>query len=468
MPLPTTHRLLAAGLGTALVAGLAIAGPVTASATPRDAAHGLLVLAVELPGNDQQYHSIDNSRGPFSGRQHDDLLDAIEQGVELDLDRFADDGRIALVDEGVCLGVADRTSPAQPRRAVAEPCVDGDADQQWEVQADNENRLHNVGSDLWVSNARGIAGWTMTGFASSSPYRVMTAYLDGRPAVTPRVTTTYDDTTNTVTLHGRNGTPSVPVTVSDGAGTERVVATSSAEGTFTAELPAALGNLAVVSVRFGDEDEWATTVRAAPVSNGRILRDADGTLALRGTASGYTTVSLATGPLAADVIDTATSSGTGGFRLPLPADAEPGDTFVVFQRADGVRTTLTVPESVEAVAAVDSPETTLVRGGSTPVPVGLVATHAFVNLRTEMTLTAPAGTVFSPGMTTVDGQIKPAGRDWQPIDLRLRLGDVTISPDGRQLTMTGTVDSIAFSEGDQIRWLPTLDVVDPALAPASV
>lgn len=469
MPLPLPHRLMAAGLGTALFAGLAVATPAMADEPlPRDSAKGLLVFATEQPGNNQQYTSVDGARGEFSGKLHEDLLDAVEQARELDLSRFESDGRIELPGDGagICLGVA-RAPGAQTQRALPQPCVEDDPNQEWRVRTGTENRLQNVGTGLWPSNMRSVGAWTMTGSPSSSPYKLLTRFLDGRPEALPRFTRTYDQATDTIVLHGRNGSPLVPVEVSDGVGPVQQIATSSAEGTFSATVPADLSNRATIEVRFGD-DEWsATSIRAVPVANLRIARDADGDVVLHGIAAGYATVNVGTGPLAADVVQSRTASASGGVTVPLPG-AEPGDTFFVYQREDGVRSRVTIPNRSDGIIATTAPETELERGESTPVPVQVVARTDLTRLTPEFRMTAPEGTVFTPGQQFIDGQLKPAGGDWQAVDVRLRAGAVTISADGRTLTASGSITTMTFREGDEICWLPTLDVVDPAVAPAAV
>lgn len=465
MQLSLSTAALAAAVTAALVLGAT--GPTIALAAPRSTAEGLLVFAVEQAGQNTTYASVDGSMTPFGAEHHDDLADALLWATELDLSAFDTDGRIKTKGFNSCLGVQPAT-PVRPARAVSRGCDPQDPDQVWRIVSGSGDRLRNEGTGLWVQSVLPTAGWTLTDTLADAPYRVLTDYLDGRPVVTPVVTADYDHATDSFALQVRNGPAGAAVGVFGRDDRWEPLGATGDDGSYTGPLPRDFSDAESVDVQVGRTARQTVTLRVGAIDKPRFGKDPDGTIVFYGEGGPAWQVHVGTGPLASDVVATGTSTDAGFIRIPLP-DARPGDTLVVYQGISGVRTSVTVSVPAAALDAVDQPATTLDRTRSTPVPIGVRAAQDLTRITSTITMTAPAGTAFTPGTTTIDGERKPVGGAWGGVDSRFRITDVDVSADGR--TLTASYDRTLadrLSTGDELRWWPSLDVVDASRAPASV
>lgn len=469
MLLAPSKAVIGAVLGTVVLSTALLSAatslPDAAHASPRSTAEGLLVFAVQADGHPTEYASIGATRTPFGGEVYDDLATAIDNATELDLSGFDEHGRIKLKAYNTCLGVTPAT-PTAPARATAQSCNAQNASQEWRIDADADDRLRNIGTGLYVQSVLPFSGWALTDTPAASGHHLLPDYIDGRPVVQPVLRSDYDFDTDTFTLIGRSGPADTAIALFSASGDWTPLGSTDEDGSFSAAIPAAFGDQEFVEVAVGRNPRQVVELREPAVTALRCVLRSDGTFAITGTAVPGPIVHVGTGPLFSDIVTVGDSGANGLFELPLP-NAKPGDTFTVWVGATGVRTKVTVPEATGQLTAVDSRDTVLDPTRSTPVPVGVRAEGDITRITSTMTLTAPAGTVFTPGVTTITGEHKPAAGAWSGDDARFRITDVQRAPDGR--TLTATFDAAEQLEtGDELRWWPTLDVVHPDLAPASV
>lgn len=118
----------------------------------------------------------------------------------------------------------------------------------------------------------------------------------------------------------------------------------------------------------------------------------------------------------------------------------------------------------QSVRPGTSAEVPLVRGADTAVPAALEVHARITKIRGTVTFSAPAGTTFAAGQTTLAGFYSAPGVDWTgSANLVLRNG--TRSADGGTLSYTlATGGGFQLSPGASVRWSPVVSTPDGAQA----
>ena len=150
------------------------------------------------------------------------------------------------------------------------------------------------------------------------------------------------------------------------------------------------------------------------------------------------------------VADADATAGEATLRYEITGSTNLGDV-----RVDGTSpTTLDIVNG--GLAASPSSTTTLQPGESTEVPFALKATGAYHELRSDVTLTAPAGTTFDEGQT-VAGEWADEHGTWHGTAAGLELKDVRITEGGTKLTgRVESPDDFEQYKDWQLRWHATV------------
>ncbi|ROP74834.1 M60 family metallopeptidase [Curtobacterium sp. PhB115] len=122
------------------------------------------------------------------------------------------------------------------------------------------------------------------------------------------------------------------------------------------------------------------------------------------------------------------------------------------------------PIADEAVGVLPVETTGLVRGTDTPVSFGIVAGRELTSIRADLVVTAPDGTVFAEGQTSLVGQYRNPGDDWRTAaSMTMRSGQR--SPDGRTTTFRlDTTTTFRLVQGAAARWSPLVHTPEDAMA----
>jgi hypothetical protein len=106
----------------------------------------------------------------------------------------------------------------------------------------------------------------------------------------------------------------------------------------------------------------------------------------------------------------------------------------------------------------------LTRGSSAAVPVTVEATTRVSSVETELTLSAPSGTVFSDGQEALVTELRLPGGQWVVTRDVVAARGVT-SDDGGTLTLTVRgADGLDLPDGTRLRWTPRVTVPDAGAA----
>lgn len=132
-------------------------------------------------------------------------------------------------------------------------------------------------------------------------------------------------------------------------------------------------------------------------------------------------------------------------------DVEQSSNSLVEQRfriADGrFEPILPVP-----LVAADAPAATLEVGGDAPVEFHLSTGRDLSSIRGEVVATAPTGTTFTPGQTSIAGDYRKPGGAWTRAG-SMTLSDGRLSADGRTLTFALRTGSAFTMPGkSELRW----------------
>jgi hypothetical protein len=198
-----------------------------------------------------------------------------------------------------------------------------------------------------------------------------------------------------------------------------------------------------------------------------------------------TSLTLKNGSLSADKktlsydIDTQTGNGIKDQRFRWNVKVNPGDapqgsqslaysfqgtTSAGDSKVNGA-TPVTIPApAVEngGIVADNGPEVELERSQATPVQFGIKYTAVSKRMQSTITLTAPAGTTFADGQSTLAAEYRHEGQTAWTGASALQLKNGTLSDDKR--TLTAQFDATYASRaGTQFRWFAD---VNPGTAPA--
>ncbi len=155
-----------------------------------------------------------------------------------------------------------------------------------------------------------------------------------------------------------------------------------------------------------------------------------------------------------------TTATDGTWSITVTGLSNGSNSLVAVQKINGTEfDRKTVPVTIVdggTIVGVDQGPVDLVRGESTQVPFLLQNNETRSSMVGSATLTAPEGTTFDPGQSTVEVMYRssPEG-DFKPYS-RLDLKDGTRSEDGRTMTFTVNTDGGSMLAGEQYRYL--LDV----------
>ncbi|ROS78284.1 carbohydrate-binding protein (putative mucin) [Curtobacterium sp. PhB130] len=121
-----------------------------------------------------------------------------------------------------------------------------------------------------------------------------------------------------------------------------------------------------------------------------------------------------------------------------------------------------IVDAAVRVLPVDAVE--LARGADTAVPLGIVAGRELTELRADLVVVAPDGTVFAAGQSTLTGEYRNPGEGWRPASsMTLRNGKR--SPDGRTISFRlDTASSFRLTQGAAARWSPQVHTPEDAVA----
>lgn len=127
-----------------------------------------------------------------------------------------------------------------------------------------------------------------------------------------------------------------------------------------------------------------------------------------------------------------------------------------------------VPDTTMAVEVPAHAVTELAPGGATAIETGIVTVRSVNRLQGTVVFTAPEGSDFTPGQTTLDGQIRHPGGSWfGNRTVQLTAGE--LSDDGRTLSfrLDTTVAGFGTQDGSLVRWSPRVATAPDAPAGAS-
>jgi hypothetical protein len=157
---------------------------------------------------------------------------------------------------------------------------------------------------------------------------------------------------------------------------------------------------------------------------------------------------------------------TGAFSVTVAALSNGANPLTVVQKIDNVQVGNSFPLTVTiveggTVVPVPQPGVELVRGESTAVPFVVSVTQSRTSVTGTATITAPAGTTFTPGQTRVAGQYRYNSETWNNAPALDLTGGVR-SDDGR--TMSYTVGPTNASHPGVQDWRYILSIDTPMVA----
>jgi len=160
---------------------------------------------------------------------------------------------------------------------------------------------------------------------------------------------------------------------------------------------------------------------------------------------------------------------TGAFSMTVSGLAPGANALTVIQRVGGTQVGNSVPLTVTiveggTVVPVPQPGVELVRGETTSVPFVVQFNERREAVSGTVTVTAPAGTTFAPGQTTVPGLYRNGTTgDWRTSSTTGLAGG-TLNADRTQMTFTQGPSSGGHVEGQQ--WRYEFQVETPLVAAA--